>query len=81
MAHDFVDAGARLIIGHHPHVVQDSEIYKGIPIYYSLGNFLFDQPFPETLRGLLVECEISKSTTLCQSVDIFRDAKSYTLHF
>ncbi|MBI5754392.1 CapA family protein [Candidatus Peregrinibacteria bacterium] len=42
-AHAFVDAGADLVIGHHPHVVQNFEIYKGKMIFYSLGNFVFDQ--------------------------------------
>ncbi len=42
-AHRFVDAGADVIIGHHPHVVQTFEIYNGAPIFYSLGNFIFDQ--------------------------------------
>ena len=42
-AHKFVDAGADLIIGHHPHVVQTFEIYNGASIFYSLGNFIFDQ--------------------------------------
>ncbi|MBT3704364.1 AmmeMemoRadiSam system protein B [Candidatus Peregrinibacteria bacterium] len=39
----FVDAGADAVIGHHPHVVQTFEIYNGAPIFYSLGNFIFDQ--------------------------------------
>lgn len=39
-----IDAGADLIIGHHPHVVQTMEEYKGKYIFYSLGNFVFDQP-------------------------------------
>lgn len=43
LAHSFVDAGADLIIGHHPHVVQPFEVYNGVPILYSLGNFVFDQ--------------------------------------
>lgn len=42
-AHRFVDAGADLVIGGHPHVVQPFEIYNGVPIIYSLGNFIFDQ--------------------------------------
>jgi poly-gamma-glutamate synthesis protein (capsule biosynthesis protein) len=42
-AHKWIDAGADLVVGAHPHVVQDVEIYKNVPIYYSLGNFLFDQ--------------------------------------
>lgn len=42
MAHRIIDAGADLIIGHHPHILQGYEIYKGKPIFYSLGNFVFD---------------------------------------
>ncbi|MEP7162667.1 MAG: CapA family protein [Candidatus Moraniibacteriota bacterium] len=55
LAHDFIDAGADIVIGTHPHVVQTTEEYKGKKIYYSLGNFIFDQYFrPETQSGLLV---------------------------
>lgn len=39
-----IDAGADLVLGHHPHRLQGVEIYSGRPIVYSLGNFLFDQP-------------------------------------
>lgn len=42
-AHDLVDAGAAAVVGAHPHVVQPVEFYRGRPIVYSLGNFLFDQ--------------------------------------
>lgn len=42
-AHAAIDAGAVLIIGHHPHVIQPSERYRDGLIYYSLGNFIFDQ--------------------------------------
>lgn len=42
-AHQLVDAGADIIAGSHPHVFQNYEIYKDRPIYYSLGNFIFDQ--------------------------------------
>ncbi len=45
LAHSFIDQGADIIIGHHPHVVQEIEIYKDAPIFYSLGNFVFDQYF------------------------------------
>ena len=41
-----VDAGADAVIGHHPHVPQGMELYKGRPIFYSLGNFVFYQPTP-----------------------------------
>jgi len=40
-----IDAGADAVIGHHPHVVQGVEMYKGKPIFYSLGNFLFDSDY------------------------------------
>lgn len=36
-----IDAGADIIMGHHPHIVQGIEIYKNKPIFYSLGNFIF----------------------------------------
>lgn len=56
VAHALVDAGADIIIGHHPHVVQGMETYKNKPIFYSLGNFIFDQYFsPDTQEGLAVE--------------------------
>ena len=46
LAHKLVDAGARIIVGHHPHVIQGWERYGGGIIYYSLGNFLFPD-YPE----------------------------------
>lgn len=56
-----VEAGADIIIGHHPHVVQGMEIYKGKPIFYSLGNFIFDQYFsPETQEGLALDLSIDE---------------------
>jgi poly-gamma-glutamate capsule biosynthesis protein CapA/YwtB (metallophosphatase superfamily) len=41
MAHFTIDQGADVVVGHHPHVLQGAEIYKGRPIAYSLGNFIF----------------------------------------
>jgi poly-gamma-glutamate synthesis protein (capsule biosynthesis protein) len=53
LAHSLIDAGADVIIGHHPHVVQEMEIYNNRPIFYSLGNFVFDQYFSvATQQGL-----------------------------
>jgi len=54
-----IDAGADLVIGHHPHVTQPVEKYVDSYIAYSLGNFVFDQNFSEeTMTGLLLEVEI-----------------------
>ncbi len=50
-----VDAGADAVIGHHPHVTQGVEWYKGKPLFYSLGNFVFKQFDPWTDRGLAVK--------------------------
>jgi poly-gamma-glutamate capsule biosynthesis protein CapA/YwtB (metallophosphatase superfamily) len=51
-----VDLGVDLVLGHHPHVVQDVEIYKGRVIAYSLGNLVFDQSWSaKTSEGLLLE--------------------------
>jgi poly-gamma-glutamate synthesis protein (capsule biosynthesis protein) len=56
LARDLIDSGADIIIGHHPHVVQGLEIYKNKPIFYSLGNFIFDQDFSrDTQEELAVE--------------------------
>ena len=44
----YIDAGADLVIGSHPHVLQGLEYYKGKPIVYSLGNFVFGSSIPRT---------------------------------
>ena len=65
LAHRFIDAGADLIVGTHPHVVQNSEEYYGKKIYYSLGNFIFDQYFQkETMEGLGAEVTINPDRTM-----------------
>ncbi|MDP3970430.1 MAG: CapA family protein [bacterium] len=60
LAHDMIDAGADVIFGHHPHVVQEIEEYEGKIIFYSLGNFIFDQYFSQdTQQELAVEFNLS----------------------
>ena len=57
-----IDAGADLVWGQHPHWVQGMEIYQGKPIFYSLGNFVFDQmEAKETREGLVVELDFWKA--------------------
>lgn len=54
-ARRLVEAGADVIAGHHPHWVQDMEKINGKPVYYSLGNFVFDQMWSqETREGIIV---------------------------
>lgn len=55
LAHFLIDSGVDLVIGHHPHVIQEIEEYRGRLIFYSLGNFIFDQYFSEeTKTGLAI---------------------------
>ncbi len=71
LAMALVDAGADVIIGHHPHVVQDIGIYKNVPIFYSLGNFIFDQYFSdEVQKGLALELSITETDVLVKLVPI-----------
>lgn len=61
LAHELVDAGVNLIIGHHPHVTEESETYRGATIFYSLGNFIFDQYFSaNTQIGLAVRMTLKE---------------------
>lgn len=61
MAHKFIDAGADLILGSHPHVIEPIEIYNGKAIFYSLGNFVFDQyNTGPTTEGLSIDITITK---------------------
>lgn len=68
-AHAAIDAGADLVIGHHPHVVETAEKYKNGYIIYSLGNFVFDQMWSnETRLGVVAEI-------------IFKDKKISSINF
>lgn len=49
LGHQYIDAGADLVIGSHPHVLQGIEYYNGKPIVYSLGNFVFGSSIPKTM--------------------------------
>lgn len=58
--------GVSGVICHHSHVVSGYEVYKGVPIFYSLGNFMFDKPGkPETWRqGLMVQFHLDDTGNL-----------------
>lgn len=59
-ARKVVDAGADLVIGHHPHVLQSMENYKGKFIVYSLGNFIFDQHGKNERSSMIFGCKFRK---------------------
>jgi poly-gamma-glutamate synthesis protein (capsule biosynthesis protein) len=64
VAHAAIDAGADLFLGHHPHVLQPIELYKGKPIFYSLGNFLFVSPTPTTHATMIARFRLGKAGVL-----------------
>jgi hypothetical protein len=57
--------GADLIIGHHPHVIQAPTCVRGKPVFYSLGNHVFDQKYAATKQGLLADCRIRAGVLRC----------------
>jgi len=63
LAYRTIDAGADAIIGHHPHVLQGIELYKGKPIAYSLGNFIFGGNERNTYETALLSIELNNSST------------------
>ncbi len=65
LAYSLIDLGFDLIIGHHPHVIQPFEVYKDKLIFYSLGNFIFDQNFSKrTKEGLAVNIFVKKNPVI-----------------
>lgn len=65
LAHKAVDAGAKIVIGHHPHVIEDTEVYKNGYIAYSLGNFVFDQSWSKpTMEGMLLNIKLWRDGSL-----------------
>ncbi len=57
LGHNIIDAGADMILGHHPHQLQGTEIYNGKPIIYSMGNFIFDQNDDENKDSIIVSAK------------------------
>jgi hypothetical protein len=91
LAHVLIDAGADAVIGHHPHVVQDVAFYKDKPIFYSLGNFIFDQYWDTDVQtGLGVRMTIDDGSIAYEAIPfttagsrvqptIMQDADAHTL--
>ncbi|MCZ7570346.1 MAG: CapA family protein [Ardenticatenaceae bacterium] len=62
LAHAAIDAGAAMVLGHHAHVLQGVEMYRGAPIFYSLSNFVFDRNNPRFgLETLLVTARFRRA--------------------
>ncbi|MFA6601556.1 MAG: CapA family protein [Candidatus Paceibacterota bacterium] len=74
-AQAFVQAGAKAIIGAHPHVILEHEKIEGVPVFYSVGNLIIDQYFsPEVMKGNLVQMTLKKDSqgTSIDSIKIYQ---------
>ena len=73
----YADAGADLIVGHHTHCISGFEEYNGVPIYYSLGNFLFtsNSSYEDWYKGAILEVEIKKNRSVIVNLHPIKQAK------
>lgn len=71
IAHELIDYGADVVIGSHPHVTQGIEMYNGKPIFYSLGNFIFDQSNEATHSAYFVQIDLVNDTGTCTVYPIY----------
>ena len=70
LAHLAIERGAALVVGHHPHVTQPIEIYRGVPILYSLGNFSFGSYSKSSRVGLMVVA-VFETSGKCSSLEVY----------
>ncbi len=70
LAHTVVDAGADLIVGHHPHILQGVEIYNGATIAYSLGNFVFGGNSRHTYDTAVIRVVLSESNPVVEVLPV-----------
>lgn len=75
LARQYIDAGADLVVGSHPHVLQGIEYYRGKPILYSLGNFIFGSSIPRTM---LARVELDEENRAVLSVIPATSSAGYT---
>ena len=71
ISHELIDYGADVVIGSHPHVTQGIDMYNGKPIFYSLGNFIFDQSNEATHTAYFVKLDLTGDTCQCTVYPIY----------
>ena len=69
-AHRLIDAGADALVCHHTHTLQTVETYRGRPIYYSIGNFIFDQQRPINTRAAMVQLTVTPDTLIATTIPL-----------
>jgi poly-gamma-glutamate synthesis protein (capsule biosynthesis protein) len=69
-AHQLILAGADAIICHHTHTLQTIETFRGKMIYYSIGNFIFDQQKPLNSKACIVSLNITKDSLVTETIPV-----------
>ena len=69
-AHMLIKAGADLLVCHHTHTLQTIEDYNGHPIYYSVGNFIFDQSSPLNSEASMVRLKVSRDSLEVETIPV-----------
>lgn len=77
IAHWLIKNGADIIIGSHPHVVQKPEMIDGKPVFFSLGNHLFDQKYPSSKEGLIADVRILNGKISCNGINTHTKPHSF----
>ena len=69
-ARQIIRAGADVLVCHHTHTLQDVEDINGHSVFYSIGNFIFDQSKPENTKACLVRLKITSETVTAEAIPI-----------
>ena len=69
-AHALIQAGADILVCHHTHTLQTIEEYHGHKIYYSIGNFIFDQQKPLNTKACMVSLHIKKDDLQVETIPV-----------
>ena len=64
LAHRLSEAGVAAVIGHHPHVLQPIDTIGKMPVYYSIGNFVFDQKIPKAKESMIARLTFHSNGTM-----------------
>ena len=69
-AHQLIRAGADVLVCHHTHTLQTIEEFQGKKIYYSIGNFIFDQKKPLNSKACIVQLKVSDNSVETETIPI-----------
>lgn len=78
----YAEQGADIVVGHHTHCISGNEVYKGVPIYYSLGNFLFtsQSTIEDWYTGLVLEVNIENGNLTSKLHPVKQQKETFELN-